>query len=412
MKYLKLLILLTAVLGLCALQPTTALAQGGTEIVLCLDVSGSINLNELQTEVDGLKACLNNSTILPQNGQVSVAIVIYATNSSTILPILTPITLANLQNIINPKLDSLRNNIISIRANITGTLTNIAAGLLDSRAVLQGGSAQRQFVLLVGDGQSTDPKPSPSDSTQAACDSLALDGTTVCVIAVSAPPEGEAELKACADATGGEFGSTTFELSEFTKVCEKCLRFIFEIILEPEVATNPVGSLHTLTATVTDSATGDPLEDANVTFQIIDGVNVNFDFGFGPGTIGRDTTDANGIATIDYTSFVTGTDTIEAFFITPTGVIRRSSQVTKIWQLKTVTLTPLFASNPINTPHTLTANVQVNGVPQVGVTVDFTVRGANAAVAIPSATTNASGDASTSILYHYHRQRAAHRNFQ
>ena len=155
----------------------------------------------------------------------------------------------------------MRNNIASIRTNITLFRTNIAAGLLNSRAILQGGSALRQFVVLVGDGQSNEPPPDPGGATQAACDSLALDGTTVCAIAVGAPSAGQMELKVCADSTGGRFGSAT-NFNGFRGVCRDCLAFIFQIILEPDVATNPVNSLHTLTATVRDIATGNPLEGA------------------------------------------------------------------------------------------------------------------------------------------------------
>jgi len=385
MKYLKLLILLTAVLGLCALQPTAALAQGGTEIVLCLDVSGSINTAELDLEIDGLDSCLTDETIVPRDGSASVAIVIYATNPLDILP-LTPITTVNLNNIIIPKLDSLRNNIASIRTNITLFRTNIAAGLLNSWAILQGGSALRQFVVLVGDGQSNEPPPAPGDSTQAACDSLALDGTTICAIAVGALTAGVTELRNCATATGGPFGEAS-NFMEFLPVCRECLQFIFEIILEPDVATNPVDSLHTLTATVTDVTTGSPLQGATVTFQIVGGVNANTDFGFGPGTIGSRVTDANGIATIDYTSSIAGTDTIEASFVDPGGATRTSSRVTKTWQQKLVTLEPVFASNPVDSTHELTATVTLNGVPQPGVNVDFTIiAGVNAGVlTIPSA---------------------------
>jgi hypothetical protein len=56
-----------------------------------------------------------------------------------------------------------------------------------------------------------------------------------------------------------------------------------------------------------------------------------------------------------------------------------------------VTLTPATAENPVGTTHTVTANVTEEGAPQSGVTVTFTVTGANPQVG--TGVTNASGEA-------------------
>jgi hypothetical protein len=56
-----------------------------------------------------------------------------------------------------------------------------------------------------------------------------------------------------------------------------------------------------------------------------------------------------------------------------------------------LTLTPASATNPIATPHTVTATVTVNGEPQAGVTVTFTVAGSGGSAPTPPAGTCVTG---------------------
>jgi hypothetical protein len=92
------------------------------------------------------------------------------------------------------------------------------------------------------------------------------------------------------------------------------------LTLTPETASNPVGTSHCLTATVTD-ANGTPVPNTVVTFTVT-----------GPGaTTGQATTDANGVAQFCYTGpALPGTDTITA---TATGGTSPSDTATKTWTI-------------------------------------------------------------------------------
>ncbi|MCK4731723.1 MAG: Ig-like domain-containing protein [Methanophagales archaeon] len=94
------------------------------------------------------------------------------------------------------------------------------------------------------------------------------------------------------------------------------------ILLTPASATNPVGSEHTVTATVQDDL-GNPIVDREVTFTIVSGPH--------GGLTDTDTTDVNGKATFTYTGTWAGTDVIEASFVNSQGVTITSNQVTKEW---------------------------------------------------------------------------------
>lgn len=96
------------------------------------------------------------------------------------------------------------------------------------------------------------------------------------------------------------------------------------IVLGPATATNPVGTSHTVTATVVD-VTGAPIVGKTVTFSITSGPN-------SPNT-GTAVTDATGKATFTYTSNGTpGTDQIQASFVNSQQQTVTSNIVTKVWQ--------------------------------------------------------------------------------
>ena len=95
------------------------------------------------------------------------------------------------------------------------------------------------------------------------------------------------------------------------------------IVLTPATATNPVGTSHTVTATVRDQ-TGALLPGVTVTFSVTSGPNT--------GAGGTAVTDANGQATFTYTSNGSvGTDTIRASFVDQTET-ERSDVANKTWE--------------------------------------------------------------------------------
>ncbi len=131
---------------------------------------------------------------------------------------------------------------------------------------------------------------------------------------------------------------------------------ISDIDLAPEAATNPVGTSHTLTATVmTDE---EPVVGTNVTFTVIDGPHA--------GTEGVAATNNGGISTFSYTGTIEGTDTIEATFVDALERTQRSNRVTKEWgppQSPTPTPTPTPTATATPTP---TAVAEVVQLPTTG----------------------------------------------
>jgi hypothetical protein len=158
--------------------------------------------------------------------------------------------------------------------------------------------------------------------------------------------------------------------------------------------TNPVGHEHELTATLRNSA-GDPIEDKPVTFTVISGPNAGatgtgYDIDGNPvSNTNVSYTDANGEAKWSYVGLNVGTDTIEA-----TGEGETSNQVTKTWEPPVLTLTPLSATNPPQTEHTVTAMLtESDGTPIPGVLVEFEITDGPNVGLTGSDTTNASGEA-------------------
>ena len=127
--------------------------------------------------------------------------------------------------------------------------------------------------------------------------------------------------------------------------------------LEPTSAVNSVGTLHTLTATISQNSI--LLSDAIVTFEVIDGPH--------QGAIITTVTDANGKAHYSYTGASPGVDTIIASVdIEGDGEIDAARQATATWEqetMYTVTVnstaggtTDKDGSNTINDGESLTIN--------------------------------------------------------
>lgn len=94
------------------------------------------------------------------------------------------------------------------------------------------------------------------------------------------------------------------------------------ILLAPVSASNPVGTSHTVTATVQDDL-GNPIVGRDVTFTVVSGPHT--------GQTSTVPTDASGEATFTYTGTSTGTDVIEATMMDSSGNLVTSNQVTKEW---------------------------------------------------------------------------------
>jgi hypothetical protein len=111
-----------------------------------------------------------------------------------------------------------------------------------------------------------------------------------------------------------------------------CAVAVVGISLTPQQATNPVGTSHTVTATVTDSA-GAGRPNVLVTFTVT-GSNAGATGTCNPATC---QTDANGQVTFTYTGTTAGTDNITACFTSGSGSQVCSAPAEKTWESTTPT---------------------------------------------------------------------------
>ena len=157
------------------------------------------------------------------------------------------------------------------------------------------------------------------------------------------------------------------------------------ITLTPETATNPIGTPHTVTATILEN--NEPVSGKEVTFTVTSGPHA--------GTTGTGITDSNGQATFTYTGTIAGTDNIQASYIDPQGNQQDSNVVEKIWEdngAATLDLEPASATNPVGTQHCVTATaLNSAGAPAPNVQILFSVTGS--VDTSGTGTTDANGEA-------------------
>jgi len=171
--------------------------------------------------------------------------------------------------------------------------------------------------------------------------------------------------------TGNESGSDTIVATgggetsnKVTKVWEEEGAAEPRLVLEPESATNNLGTEHILKAVLTNE-NGTPVPNETITFNVTDGPFA--------GLSATAVTDANGTATLSY-GITPGTDTIVA-----TGGGETSNEVTKTWETAEgsstlLTLEPRSATNSIGNSHIVRARlVDENGAPRAGEMITFVV---------------------------------------
>jgi Bacterial Ig-like domain (group 1) len=158
--------------------------------------------------------------------------------------------------------------------------------------------------------------------------------------------------------------------------------------LEPATDQNPVGSTHTVTATLTDGL-GTPVPGEPILFGV-SGVH---------SASGSDVTDANGEAEFSYAGSNLGSDTITACHDANASAVcdtgEAADTATKTWVVgppASLELEPASDTNVVDSQHCVTATIKdAFGNPTPGVTVRFQVAGSvNTSGA---AVTDASGEA-------------------
>ena len=162
------------------------------------------------------------------------------------------------------------------------------------------------------------------------------------------------------------------------------------LTLSPPTDTNPVGTSHTVTATVRDQS-ADPMSGVVVRFTVSGAATAS----------GSCTTTSSGQCTFTYPGPTTpGTDAINAFADSNNNGTRQTGEpqavpVAKTWvpgDPATLVLTPPTDTNTVDDQHCLTATVKdAFGNPTPGITVRFSVTGS--VTTGGSRTTNSAGQA-------------------
>jgi hypothetical protein len=282
---------------------------GPSEIVFCIDVSDSISGGELESIVNGVGGCVSEQTLIPQDGRVTVSVVVYADTTATVLD-RTPVTPENLQNAILPAMQGLLTN------RVVPTNGFDLSGALDNALTILGSAAANdRHVLVIGSGAADDPT-----TVGNACAALANAGVMVSALAVGADEAGAALLKSCADATGGFLGSDV--------VCADALAYMLQvdIDLEPESAELARGQEHTVTATVFRGGDPEAYPEAGieVVIAVVEGPNASV----------ADTmaTDAQGMVKLTYAGVGgPGTDIIVGEVAHPGTGVTLTDTVTVTW---------------------------------------------------------------------------------
>ncbi len=111
------------------------------------------------------------------------------------------------------------------------------------------------------------------------------------------------------------------------------------IVLGPTNATNPVGTDHTVTATVQDDD-GNPITGRTVDFEVTAGPN--------SGLMASATTDAGGEATFTWSSSAAGTDIVVASTVDSEGEPLVSNEAQKTWVTESECDIPTLAENMVD----------------------------------------------------------------
>lgn len=160
------------------------------------------------------------------------------------------------------------------------------------------------------------------------------------------------------------------------------------ISLAPETSEGPIGTMHTVTATLTRTDTGDPLEGRTVMFMTLPGSAND--------ASGSAVSDANGMASFSYVGANAGVDSIQASFTDCASANVVSNVVERVWDcpIETISLAPASSEGPVGTMHTVTATVlDDGGAPIEGRTVMFMTLPGSANAASGSDMTDAAGQA-------------------
>jgi hypothetical protein len=288
---------------------------GPSEIVLAVDVSDTVSNDELQAMVDALGSCLADPSLIPQDGTITVATLVYG-DSVAAITAPTPVTSTSLQNTILPALNGLLTDRV-----VGGAGADLTGALSAADTILAKSSVSDRHVLVMGSGAADDPTGAVAEST-----ALGVAGVMVSAIGINPDKSGADLLNECADVTGGFFGAG--DENDQADLCEDALAYMLQvdIDLEPETKDLPRGETHKGEAKVFRG--GDPkawpVEGQEVTISIVSGPNSPLS--------AATVTDTNGVVTFEYTGIGgPGTDVIVAETLHPGTGSTLVDTVTVTW---------------------------------------------------------------------------------
>jgi hypothetical protein len=287
---------------------------GPSAIVLSVDVSDSISADELQAMVSALGSCLSDPSLIPQDGSITVATLVYG---DTVAPVTapTPVTAQSLKDIILPGLDSLLTDRI-----VSGAGADMAGALAAADTLLQAATVNDRHVFIMGSGAADDPT-----AVETACTNLGNAGVMVSAVGVDPDPSGSALLKGCATVTGGFFGAGETDLGE---LCAEAFAYMLQVDVDlgPENGDKPRGESYTVTAKVFRGGDPDtyPVAGQDATISVVAGPNAS--------TSTTAKTDEDGVVTLTYTGDGgPGTDTIVAETLHPGTGATLTDTATVTW---------------------------------------------------------------------------------
>ena len=310
-----------------------------TQMVVCLDGSGSISDSNWNVMRQGLAAAIADPACVPQDGSVELGINKFGYSNPPHAQVVVPMTVIDSQATAN-----------SIAAIVAATSkpdgwTPTAAAIDQATAMMTGSSnfsiATRHIINISTDGVPQDPTGTtiPRAQAIAARDAAIAAGITgIHAEAIGVAPADVEWMRA--NIVYPQPGVTVYPpnplpdpnvngfvlvIGDFTDyadaICAKFKALVqLQLVLTPDEASNPVNTIHEVTATLTDSE-GNPIAGQTVDFTIIAGPNA--------GKTGSAVTDADGKATWSYqdTNASDGeTDTIQA-----TSGDVTSNTVSKTW---------------------------------------------------------------------------------
>lgn len=285
---------------------------GPSELVLALDVSDAVAAADLQAMVDAAGAALADGALVPADGSIAVAAVVYGDTIAWPFAGLVPVTPANLANVILPALAGLVDDRL-----VTGAGADLAGAMAAAGLTLASGMVGDQHLLVMGTGAAAD-----TTGVGDACAALAGAGVMISALTLG---EG-APLAACADATDGFFAGTVGDLAAATA---GALAYMLQADLELDGSAAGLPRGAEFAATASFYRGGDPLAyplvGHDVVFTVIAGPNAGGPFATVTGSAGQ--------AVLAYTGDGgPGTDTVVAEARHPGTGLALTDTVTVAWR--------------------------------------------------------------------------------